>query len=168
MAMPSDDIYIGLGSNLDRPELQITKALKFLANSNYVSLDDHSSFYITAPIGYDDQPYFINAVAKLQTKLKPLYLLRLLQSIENKQFRKRSSNQNAPRTLDLDILIYGRLQCITDTLSIPHPRMLERRFVLEPLLEIASNLIIPGRGYAANYFTQVADQECQRSEQILL
>ena len=131
-------------------------------------MDDYSSFYITAPVGYDEQPNFVNAVARLQTQLKPLYLLRLLQSIENKQFRKRCSNQNAPRTLDLDILIYGKLQCSTDKLLIPHPRMLERRFVLDPLLEIEPNVIIPGKGFAAQYYAQVTHQECQRCEQILL
>ncbi len=168
MAGFNKDIYIGLGSNLNQPHIQIKKALRALNNSRFIDLQDYSSYYITAPMGYDDQPYFINAVAKIQSKLKPLALLRLLQSIEARQYRKRTSNQNAPRTLDLDILIHGNLQCSTSKLTIPHPRMLERRFVLEPLLEIAPAVMIPGLGHVANYFPFVIQQQCQRSERILL
>ena len=168
MSALSKDVYIGLGSNLNRPDLQIKKALLNLKNNKHTSLLDWSSLYKSAPVGYDDQPDFLNAVARLKTRLKPLVLLRQLQFIENKQLRKRTSNQNSPRTIDLDILIYDDLVCVTEKLIIPHPRMLQRRFVLEPLLEISPDAVIPGSGLAADYFIAVADQDCRRSQQILL
>ena len=168
MVWRNKGVYIGLGSNLNRPGLQIKKALIHLKNTNGLTLLDWSSLYLTAPVGYDDQPYFLNAVAKFHSKLSPLALLRQLQFVENKQLRKRTSNQNSPRTIDLDILLYGDCICSTENLIIPHPRMLERRFVLDPLLEISAKLIIPGSGAVVNYFSAVADQDCQRLERLLL
>ena len=161
-------VFIGLGSNLHRPIIQIKKALRFLSGHRGVRLLAYSSIYETAPIGYDDQPKFINAVAKLTTNYSPHRLLDLLQKVEHLQHRKRTSNQNSPRTLDLDILLYGQFRCRTDRLILPHPRMHERRFVLQPLLELAPELVIPGKGPAVNFQSSVSSQGCQRKARILL
>ena len=160
-------VFIGLGSNLDRPVFQLKKALRFLACHRAIKLLACSSIYETAPIGYDDQPVFMNAVAKISTSYYPHRLLDLLQVIEIKQQRKRTSNQNSPRTLDLDILLYGQLKCRTDRLVLPHPRMLERRFVLQPLLELSPSQLIPGSGLAAKYLVSVSTQDCQRKASAL-
>ena len=108
-----------------------------------------SSLYRSAPVGYADQPDFINAVAALETALAPRTLLDALLALERGQGRVRDF-PNAPRTLDLDVLLYGELQWHEHGLTIPHPRMHERAFVLLPLTEIAPQCVIPGRGKAAD------------------
>lgn len=160
--------FIGLGSNLERPSFQLKKALAQLSHHRGVRLLECSSMYETTPLGYTDQPLFINAVARVSTRYSPYRLLDLLQAIETRQQRTRTSNQNSPRTLDLDILLYGRIRCQTDRLILPHPRMLERRFVLQPLLEISPGQFVPGKGFAANYLSSVSGQGCRRKAGILL
>jgi 2-amino-4-hydroxy-6-hydroxymethyldihydropteridine diphosphokinase len=140
---PEDIAYIGLGSNLNHPTQQLETAvlaLKQLSNTQLLAV---SRFYETAPVGMQEQPYFMNAVACLKTRLSPRSLLLALQNIEKQQGRIRTQEKNGPRTLDLDILLYSH-QIINETdLTIPHPRFLERTFVLTPLLEISPNLILP-------------------------
>lgn len=166
--MADSIVFIGLGSNLDRPFFQLRKALNYLANHSAVTLQAYSGVYETQPIGYDSQPLFLNAVAGLSTRYSPLRLLDLLQSVELRQHRKRKSNRNAPRTLDLDILLYRQTRCVTDRLTLPHPRMHLRRFVLQPLLEISPSQVIPGKGPATRYLSSVSDQACRRISPILL
>lgn len=134
--------YVGLGSNLQDPVRQVESAFDELDRLPDTRLVKRSSLYRTAPAGYADQPDFINAVAQLETGLAADRLLAELQSIEARHGRERSF-RNAPRTLDLDLLLYGSLVMRTERLTLPHPRMRERAFVLDPLREIAPGLELP-------------------------
>ena len=120
-----------------------------------------SSLYRSAPLGYADQPLFVNAVAQLETRLPAARLLAELQVIEARHGRRRSF-ANAPRTLDLDLLLFGQETLDTPDLKIPHPRMHERAFVLKPLLEISPQATIPGRGAAAALLDACAGQALER------
>jgi 2-amino-4-hydroxy-6-hydroxymethyldihydropteridine diphosphokinase len=135
------EVYIGLGSNMDGPHDQLNRALKSLSTSAEIELVAVSERYQTPPIG-PSQPDYINAVAQLQTSLPPEALLDQLQSIEQQQDRVRTLRWG-PRTLDLDILLYDNLSCDTERLTIPHPRMAERAFVLLPLADINRGLLLP-------------------------
>ena len=137
--------YIALGSNLDNPKLQIQDAFAELDEIEATRLLQTSSLYTSAPWGYADQPDFVNAVAAVETELPARRLLDELLKIETWHGRERSF-ANAPRTLDLDIALYGDNIVDEDRLKIPHPRMHERAFVLVPLTEIAPELVIPGQG----------------------
>jgi 2-amino-4-hydroxy-6-hydroxymethyldihydropteridine diphosphokinase len=139
-------VYVGLGSNLEQPLLQLTRALREVHEIPNTALVRVSSFYDTVPIGLANQPNFVNAVAELQTTLNPSALLNHLIEIEAAHQRVRSV-RDGPRTLDLDILLFNDLSMNEPMLTIPHPRMHERAFVLWPLAEIAPELAIPGRGY---------------------
>lgn len=137
--------YIGLGSNLAKPQQQLQDALRELDALPETSLLRSSGFYRSAPIGPGDQPDYVNAVAELETRLAPLQLLDGLQTIEAGHGRERTIRWGA-RTLDLDILLFGQ-QCIDlPRLQVPHPRMAERNFVLLPLAELEPDLVIPGEG----------------------
>lgn len=135
--------YIGLGSNLATPLAQLHSALAALAALPHSSLRAHSSFYASDPLGPPDQPRYVNAVAALDTKLSPLALLDALQAIEQDQGRTRKAERWGPRTLDLDILLFGDLQLDEPRLTVPHYHMHARAFVLYPLAEIASQLRLP-------------------------
>ena len=128
--------YVGLGSNLEDPVNQVESALRELDALPHTRVVKRSSLYRTAPVGYAEQPDFINAVAQLETGLPAERLLDELQQLEARHGRARSF-PNAPRTLDLDLLIFGELVMKTERLTLPHPRMRERDFVLRPLREIA-------------------------------
>lgn len=148
---------IGLGANLRDPAAQVEYALAEIGRLPGTRLTAHSSLYASAPVGYVDQPDFINAVAQVETTLAPRALLDALLDIEHRHGRERSF-RNAPRTLDLDLLLYGHAHFHEEALTLPHPRMCERSFVLLPLLEIAPGTIIPGRGPAADWLAACADQ----------
>ena len=137
--------YIALGSNLENPAAQIEAAFGALATIADSRLVKRSSLYRTAPVGFADQPDFINAVGALETVLEPRALLDALLALEAARGRARTF-VNAPRTLDLDVLLYGEQQINEHGLTVPHPRMHERAFVLVPLAEIAPDCVIPGRG----------------------
>jgi 2-amino-4-hydroxy-6-hydroxymethyldihydropteridine diphosphokinase len=153
--------YVGIGSNLEDPRLQVLRAFDELAEVPDSRVTARSSLYRSAPIGHAEQPDFINAVAALETKLAPDDLLAALQSIEVRHGRQRSF-PNAPRTLDLDVLLYADARIDEPGLVVPHPRMHERCFVLEPLLEIAPQVRIPGRGAAADCRALCAGQRIER------
>lgn len=137
--------FIGLGSNLANPAQQIMSALEAIAELDNTSLINQSSLYSSPPMGPQDQPDYINAVAEIETQLAPHALLDALQSIELEQGRIRKRHWGE-RTIDLDILIYGD-QLITDErLNVPHPGVAERAFVLYPLVEIAAECEIPALG----------------------
>ena len=138
--------YIGLGSNLDNPELQLDAALDALHDLPDTNLVKYSSFYRSAPLGPGGQPDFINAVALLDSGLEAGRLLAQLQSIENRQGRTRDGQHWGPRTLDLDMLLYGNQVIDEPELTVPHPGIRHRNFVLMPLLELAPDLEIPGLG----------------------
>lgn len=134
--------YIALGSNLLNPLNQVMAAFNEIENMPKSRLLKKSSCYSTIPSGYSDQPDYINAVVLIETELSPHELLSELQKIEYLHKRERSF-PNAPRTLDLDILLYGDERLNTPELTIPHPRMHERAFVIFPLQEIDENITIP-------------------------
>ena len=134
--------FIALGSNLQDPETQVKHALLALDKLPKTKLVKASSLYKTSPVGYIKQPDFINAVAEISTKLSPLELLDAILNIENDAGRERSF-ANAPRVLDCDLLLYDDIKMITEKLTLPHPRIFERGFVLLPLSEISPNLTSP-------------------------
>ncbi|MBI2754166.1 MAG: 2-amino-4-hydroxy-6-hydroxymethyldihydropteridine diphosphokinase [Betaproteobacteria bacterium] len=155
--------YVGLGANLGEPRRQLLAALDDLGRIPGTRVTAKSSLYRSAPIGYADQPDFLNAVAKLDTDLRPVELFAALQEIEHRHGRERSF-PNAPRTLDLDLLLYGGERVDTPALTVPHPRMHERAFVLAPLLELDPAAVIPGRGSAAELLRACATQPVERLE----
>ena len=132
-------VYVGIGSNLADPVRQVSAALRELDVLPHTRLVKQSSLYRSAPVGHDEQPDFVNAVAQLETALPAERLLAELHEIEARHGRTRSF-PNSPRTLDLDLLLYGDAVLALSALTVPHPRMHERAFVLKPLLEIAPQL----------------------------
>jgi 2-amino-4-hydroxy-6-hydroxymethyldihydropteridine diphosphokinase len=153
--------YIGIGSNLDDPRRQVLDAFDELDRLPHSRVVKRSSLYRSAPVGYAAQPDFINAVAQLETGLAAERLLAELQAIEARRGRSRSF-ANAPRTLDLDLLMLGATRLSSPVLTVPHPRMHERAFVLKPLLEISPDAEIPGRGPAQAFVDACSAQDAQR------
>jgi len=153
--------YVALGSNLAQPEAQVNQAFDALARLPDSRLVARSSLYRSAPVGYADQPDFINAVARIETQLAPHDLLQSLLGIEQ-EFGRVREFRNAPRTLDLDLLLYDDIHFHEPGLTLPHPRMHERAFVLLPLLEIDPHCVIPGRGSASDWLAQCDDQSIIR------
>jgi len=153
--------YVGIGSNLGEPAKQVESALEELGRIRQTSLAARSSLYRSQPLGYAGQPDFVNAVAGLETSLEPVDLLRELQAIEARHGRRRSF-ANAPRTLDLDLLLHGQSVVHRPDLTVPHPRMHQRGFVLQPLTEIAPDIEIPGIGAARARLDACADQVVER------
>ncbi len=153
--------HIGLGSNLKSNFGSSVDTLysAFLALDNHsnITLITHSSLYGSKPHGSQDQPDYVNAVAKIETSLEPLELLDALQHIENIHNRIRTEQRWAPRTLDLDLLLYADQVIESGRLIVPHPRMTERPFVLYPLDEITNGLIFPNGKPLADYLTLVAN-----------
>jgi 2-amino-4-hydroxy-6-hydroxymethyldihydropteridine diphosphokinase len=139
-------VYIGLGSNLGDREATIERALELLAADAAIEVEAVSSLRETDPVGYVDQPRFLNGAAALRTELAPRAVLERLQQVEAALGRDRSGPRFGPRTIDLDLLLYNGEQINEAGLEIPHPRLAERRFVLEPLAELDSTLEVPGRG----------------------
>lgn len=161
---PDSQAFIALGSNLENPISQVRQAFNELDLLPTSKLLICSSLYRSAPVGRLNQPDFINAVAKIKTRLNPRELLSALLEIERGHGRIRKF-PNAPRTLDLDILLYDDLECHQHDLILPHPRISQRAFVLQPLMEIAPNCHIPG--YSTNAELLAACQK-QRIERLTL
>jgi 2-amino-4-hydroxy-6-hydroxymethyldihydropteridine diphosphokinase len=157
--------YVGLGSNLPGepgdPRAQLGAAFDALARLPGTRLAGCSSLYRSAPLGHEAQPDFVNAVARLQTRLAPLELLAALQEIERRHGRERPF-PNAPRTLDLDLLLFGDLALASAALTLPHPRMHERAFVLRPLAELDPEVQVPGRGRAVDLLARCTAQRIER------
>jgi 2-amino-4-hydroxy-6-hydroxymethyldihydropteridine diphosphokinase len=154
--------YVGIGANLGDARANVRDAIARLARLPQTRLVRASSSYRTAPID-SSGPDYINACACVDTELAPHALLAGLQDIEQAHGRERPY-RNAPRTLDLDLLLYGSEIVDTPELTVPHPRMLERAFVLVPLLEIAPEVAVPGHGLAAGRLQAVANQPIERLE----
>jgi 2-amino-4-hydroxy-6-hydroxymethyldihydropteridine diphosphokinase len=160
--MPEVTAYVALGSNLGDSRRTVAEAINALGSLPQTRLGGASSLYCTEPIGLLAQPDFINAVAALDTLLSPFELLAALQEMEARQGRIRST-PNAPRTLDLDLLLYANQQISAPALTLSHPRLHLRAFVLIPLAEIApAQLSIPGRGTLAAWLPAVAGQRIER------
>jgi 2-amino-4-hydroxy-6-hydroxymethyldihydropteridine diphosphokinase len=157
--------FIGLGSNLENPAAQLQSALRDLGRMPQTEVLAQSSFYRSAPVGYLDQPDFCNAVAKLSTGLAPHQLLQQLLEIEHAHGRERTF-RNAPRTLDLDVLLYGELQLDEPGLTLPHPQMHLRAFVLQPLLEIAPDCVVPGQGAVESLLSACSHQTLERMDHV--
>jgi 2-amino-4-hydroxy-6-hydroxymethyldihydropteridine diphosphokinase len=153
--------FIGLGSNLADPQAQVRRALQALESLPQTRVLARSSLYRSAPLGYLEQPDFVNAVAQVETALAPRALLEALLALERECGRTREF-RNAPRTLDLDLLLYDDWQHHEHGLTVPHPQMHRRAFVLRPLLEIAPECTIPGIGAAAEALRQCDDQQLER------
>jgi len=134
--------YLGLGSNLGNRQRNLAQALELM--SKKVEVQRISSIYETEPVGYEQQPLFLNLVCRVSTMLLPEELLGFLKEIENSLGRK-SSFRNAPRPIDIDILFYDDVVMESRELTIPHPRLAERAFVLMPLAEVASGLVHPAK-----------------------
>lgn len=152
--------YIGIGANLGDARANVADAIARLARLPGATLVDASASYRTAPIESSGDDY-INAVACISTTLPAEALLLALHAIEAQHGRERPY-RNAPRTLDLDLLLYGEEQIASATLTVPHPRITERAFVLVPLLELAPAISVPGKGAAGDYLASVAGQAISR------
>jgi len=152
--------YIGIGANLGDARANVDDAVARLGLLPESRLLRTSPYYRSAPIDSSGDDY-VNAVVSIDTRLVAEELLAALHGIEADHGRERPY-RNAPRTLDLDLLLYGDAIIATDTLRVPHPRMLERAFVLRPLLDIAPAIAVPGHGRAASFFSAVAKQAIER------
>jgi 2-amino-4-hydroxy-6-hydroxymethyldihydropteridine diphosphokinase len=149
--------YVALGANLGDPAATVRAAFGALANLPESRVVHCSSLYRTAPVGLTEQPEFVNAVAMLETTLAPEALLNALLEVEQR-FGRIRAEKNGPRTLDLDLLLYDDQFVDQPHLTLPHPRLHLRAFVLYPLAEIAPTLAIPGRGPVAAWLPAVANQ----------
>lgn len=156
------DVYIGIGSNLDNPLAQVTRATRSLTQLPDSQVVAVSSMYRSAPLGPADQPDYINAVVWLRTSLSALTVLEQCQSIEREQGRIREGERWGPRTLDLDLLLYGEKIIKSDRLVVPHPGLHERGFVLYPLYEINPRLSVPGHGSLAVLVKQCSGAGLER------
>lgn len=155
--------YVGIGANLGDAFLTVRAAIAAMEALPGTRLSASSSLYRSAPVDASGDD-FINAVVRLETDLASTSLLHNLQQIELAFGRERPF-RNAPRTLDLDLLIYDQLQTHTPSLELPHPRMSDRAFVLLPLLEISPDVHIPGKGAARDYLTAVSKQSIERLQE---
>lgn len=148
--------YVGLGSNLREPVRQVQSGLEALTRLPNTRRLRHSALYRSRPLGVVIQPDFVNAVAALETGLSPFALLCYLQHIERQQGRVRDAVRWGPRTLDLDLLLFGEVHMRSPDLTLPHPDLHRRSFVLYPLHEIAPRLVIPGRGAVVELLSTVS------------
>ena len=159
--MDERDAYIGIGSNLDDPERQVRRAIDALPRLPDSRFLRASRLFRTDPWGRTDQPAFVNAAAALSTGLSPRALLDELLAIERAHGRHRDGTRWGPRTLDLDILLYGDTRIDEPGLEIPHPHLAERAFVLLPLADIDPGLLVPGRGRISELLQRVDTNGCE-------
>ena len=160
--MPRKRAWIGVGANLGEPRDQVLRAIECLDRNDHITVKERSSLYRTAPIGVPDQPDFINAVVRVTTTPDPLPMLRCLLEIEGQFGRTRDGPRNSPRQLDLDLLLYANEVLNSQELTIPHPRMKQRLFVLQPLLELEGNFEIPGIGSLTDSLNACQGQRVKR------
>ncbi|HET9818423.1 MAG TPA: 2-amino-4-hydroxy-6-hydroxymethyldihydropteridine diphosphokinase [Rhodanobacteraceae bacterium] len=153
------EAYVALGSNLDDPRAQVERGFDALAALPHTALRARSRLYRTRPWGVTEQPDFVNAVASLETALAPRDLLDALLLIESRAGRRRDIRWG-PRTLDLDLLLYGNAELHEPGLDIPHPRLHERSFVLMPLADLAPDLEVPEQGRVADLLARVDNAGC--------
>lgn len=144
-----ESVYVGVGSNLDQPALQVQRALEALAEMQATRLVAQSSLYGSKPWGFADQPDFVNAVAGLLTQLSPQQFFQALRTLESRLGRKAPQRRWGPRRIDLDLLVFGHHRIDTPELQIPHPAIAQRSFVLYPLRELAPDLPVPGSARVA-------------------
>lgn len=160
---PHSKVYIGIGSNLGEPLQQVRDVIPLLDGIRNSQLLAQSSLYQSAPVGDIEQQDFINAVACLDTSLSPVDLMLELQAIEQAFYRRRDDAVKwGPRTMDLDILLFGNEQRHDSHLTLPHPELQNRQFVLQPLHEIAGDLYLPGLGSLRFLIEQAPPLRMQR------
>lgn len=152
--------YVALGSNLDDPRAQVLRGFDALSRLPDTQLLARSRLYRSAPWGVTEQPEFVNAAAEVETNLAPRELLDALLGVERAAGRDRSGARWGPRVLDLDLLLYGNLECDEPRLTLPHPHLHERAFVLLPLNDLAADLEVPGRGRVRELLAQVESAGC--------
>ena len=145
------EVYIGVGSNLGAKEENCRQAIAALSDNAGCSLVGQSLFYETEPVGFKDQDWFINGVVQIRTTMGPNVLHEQLQAIESALGRQPGGKKYGPRVLDLDILLFDDVVLHNDQLEIPHPRLHERRFVLQPLCDLAPELVHPVLGQTIQY-----------------
>ena len=161
--MPTETAYIGLGSNIGDSEAIVESAIGAIDSIDGCRLNGRSSLYRSAALGDVPQDDYINAVARIECALDPLSLLLELQAIESAYYRRRQDTRRwGPRTLDLDIILYGNRRVDDSHLVIPHPEFIRRRFVLEPMLEIDGDRYIPGYGSLAWLVTEAPPLKMSR------
>lgn len=148
--------YVGLGSNLEEPRAQLERAFDALASVPSTQLIRRSDLWRSAPMGPADQPDYVNAAAGLLTQLDAYALLSELQRIEHAQGRRRNGERWGPRTLDLDLLVFADERHQSEILTVPHPGIAERAFVLAPLAQVAPGLTVPGAGTVTGLLAAVA------------
>jgi 2-amino-4-hydroxy-6-hydroxymethyldihydropteridine diphosphokinase len=153
-----------LGSNLGDPVAQIRSGVAALARMAETRVEACSSLYHSAPVGRQDQPDFVNAVCRVRTGLAPLALMHDLLEIESRHGRERRGEKGGPRTLDLDLLLYGGEAIQSAALTVPHPRLHERAFVLYPLSELEPDLVIPGHGSLRELLAGCTGQRVQKMD----
>ena len=154
---PTHFAVIALGSNLAEPARQVRAALSTLEAHPQIQIEKTSSLYVTAPVGYDEQPDFVNAVCSVRTSLDGVSLLAVLNRIES-DFGRERTFRNAPRTLDLDIIDFDGISSDDPHLTLPHPRAHERSFVMKPLAEILPDFVLGGHGRAADLAAALGDE----------
>jgi len=154
--------WVGLGGNLGDPAAALQDALDALDRIFGVELTAVSSVYQSAPVGLSAQPDFLNAVARIDTSLEPDELLEQLLRIETEQGRVRVGERFGPRLIDLDLLLYNETALQSEGLTLPHPRMLERRFVLEPLVELEGDMSLPGGRRLCDCLDACSDQRLDK------
>ena len=148
---------IALGSNLAEPARQVRAALSAMEAHPQIQIEKTSSLYVTAPVGYDNQPDFVNAVCSVRTSLDGVSLLAVLNRIEA-DFGRERTFRNAPRTLDLDIIDFDGISSDNPHLTLPHPRAHERSFVMKPLAEILPDFVLGGHGRAADLAAALGEE----------
>lgn len=154
--------YVGLGANIGDPQANVRAAMDALADAPHTHVIARSPLYRTRPWGMPDQPDFINAVVTLETTLSARELLAELHVLETRAGRTRDGVRWGPRTLDLDLLVYGRDTVDEEGLHVPHPRLAERAFVLLPLADVADELDVPGMGPVSRLLDRVDTAGCRR------
>ena len=147
--------YVGLGSNLGDRDATLTRAIQLLGEREGVEIVAVSSFHATEPVGYLDQPEFLNAAVEIETALEPAALLVVLLAVEHELGRTREGPRYGPRTVDLDLLLLEGATIDEPGLTIPHPRLHERAFALAPLVELDPTLVVPGHGSVDQLLRQV-------------
>lgn len=153
----SSHVYIGIGSNLDNPVKQTLSAVRHLQQTPHINVEQTSPWYQSQAIGPKGQPDYINGVCHITTTLSPLELLDALQEIEKAHHRERHVKWG-PRTLDLDILLFDDIRVQTERLTIPHPELLNRNFVLYPLTDVAPTIILPNNMPLRVFINQVTQE----------
>jgi 2-amino-4-hydroxy-6-hydroxymethyldihydropteridine diphosphokinase len=158
----SSQAFVAIGSNLDDPLRQVEAAFEALAQIEETRLEARSALYRSAPMGPPDQPDYVNAVAALSTRLGPAALLRALQAIEAVRGRRRDGPKWGPRNLDLDLLLHGDAVISTPLLTLPHPGLTARNFVVYPLADVAPGLVLPDGQRLTELRAQLGDEGLRR------